>query len=81
MTRRTCTGGDHRPPPAGGACACGMVTRIPARRADPTVAVRELLAQSLDGAPDPTQAADRLLAALAAAGLAVGPGARVRLPA
>jgi hypothetical protein len=75
---RTCPRGDHRAPRTGGSCACGMVTRIPARRSAPAVDVRDLLASSLGDVPDdPRQAADRLLAALAAAGLTVA----ARLPA
>jgi hypothetical protein len=81
MSGRTCTGGDHRPPPAGGSCACGMVTRTPVRGADPATAVRDLLVRTLDGSPDPAQAADRLLTALAAAGIALRPGPGARLPA
>jgi len=95
--RAFCPGGDHRPPPTGGSCACGMVTRVPtaqvAVRPRPSVRpeVRDALARCLyDGpgdplAPDSTdhrpdelrmsailrRRADRMLAALAAAGLAV----------
>jgi hypothetical protein len=76
MIGRACSGGDHRPPPAGGSCACGMVTRIPARRPESAPTVRDLLVRSLAGVTDPSETADRLLAALAAAGLAVGPGTR-----
>ncbi|MGY1622040.1 hypothetical protein ACI789_07595 [Geodermatophilus sp. SYSU D00965] len=35
--------------------------------------LRDLLARSMDGSTDPVQAANRLLAALAAAGLTVAP--------
>jgi hypothetical protein len=95
--RAFCPGGDHRPPPTGGSCACGMVTRVPTAkvpaRSVPVVRpeVRDALARCLyDGpgdplAPDVTdhrpdelrmsailrRRADRMLAALAAAGLAV----------
>jgi len=96
--RVSCPGADHRPPPTGGSCACGMVTRIPT--APPVRAVlrpivppevRDALARCLyDGpgdplAPDATdhrpddmrmsgilrRRADRMIAALAAAGLMV----------
>jgi hypothetical protein len=76
MTGHGCTGAEHRPPSAGGSCPCGMVTRIPARRPEPARAVRDLLVRSLGDVPDASAAADRLLAALAAAGLAVAPGER-----
>ena len=95
--RAFCPGGDHRPPPTGGSCACGMVTRVPTAKAParsvPVVRpeVRDALARCLyDGpgdplAPDVTDhrpadlrmsnllrlRADRMLAALAAAGLVV----------
>ncbi len=78
--RGTCPGGDHRAPKAGGSCACGMVTRIPARRpaAQPPAEVLALLARCLSEGSDGLDAvasgllrerADRLLAALTAAGL------------
>ena len=95
--RVLCPGGDHRPPATGGACACGMVTRVPSRpapkRPGPIVRpeVRDALARCLfDGPGDPLKPAaddhrppsmridgllrmraDRVLAALAAAGLVV----------
>jgi hypothetical protein len=95
--RAFCPGGDHRPPPTGGSCACGMVTRVPTAtapaRPEPVVRpeVRDALARCLyDGPGDPLaldatdhrpdelrmsailrRRADRMLAALAAAGLAV----------
>ena len=95
--RAFCPGGDHRPPPTGGSCACGMVTRVPPApapvRQRPSVRpeVRDALARCLyDGpgdplAPDVTdhrpdelrmsailrRRADRMIAALAAAGLVV----------
>lgn len=78
-----CTGGKHLPPAAGGSCPCGMVTRIPARRrpsSGPPAEVLALLAQCLDDAAALDAAAsgllreraDRLMAALATAGLALG---------
>ena len=96
--RAFCPGGDHRPPPTGGSCACGMVTRIKNNKPARTVIrpivppdVRDALARCLyDGpgdplAPDATdprpddmrmsgilrRRADRMIAALAAAGLMV----------
>jgi hypothetical protein len=95
--RAFCPGGDHRPPPTGGSCACGMVTRVPTAKAPPRPEpvvrpeVRDALARCLyDGPGDPLaldatdhrpdelrmsailrRRADRMLAALAAAGLAV----------
>src|SRR3954464_3249440 len=58
--RVLCPGGDHRPPASGGSCACGMVTRVPSRRAPvrpgPLVPpdVRDMLARCLyDGPGDP----------------------------
>ena len=82
MIGRTCRDGDHRPPAAGGACACGMVTRVPARPTEPEATVRDLVARFLgDGAVDPAQVADRLLAGLSAAGLSVSAGSGARLPA
>ena len=98
MTPRAfCTGGDHRPPPTGGSCACGMVTRVPRVSAPQNVAplvrpeVRDLIARCLyDGPEDPfapeastsrpdqqrlsgilRRRADRMLLALAAAGLVI----------
>lgn len=96
--RDACPGSDHRPPAAGGSCACGMVTRIPSRKPVPspsrtsvTPDVRDVLARCLyDGpgdplAPDATdhrpddvrisailrRRAERMIAALAAAGFVV----------
>ena len=96
--RASCPGGDHRPPSTGGSCACGLVTKVPARApARATIGplvppeVRDALARCLyDGpgdplAPDATdhrpddvrmsallrRRADRMIAALAAAGLVV----------
>lgn len=77
----TCPGGDHRAPKAGGSCACGMVTRIPAPRrpaAGPPAEVLALLAQCLGEGAEALDAAaagllrdraDKLLAAFATAGL------------
>lgn len=76
-----CSGGKHLPPAAGGSCACGMVTRIPARKrpaAAPPPEVLALLAQCLDdgvGGLDAAAAgllrarADRLMTALTTHGL------------
>jgi hypothetical protein len=83
--RGTCPGGDHRAPKAGGSCACGMVTRIPARRpaAQPPAEVLALLARCLSEGSDGLDAvaagllqerADRLLAALTTAGLVLSAG-------
>ena len=91
--RGTCPGGDHRAPKTGGSCACGMVTRIPARRrppAEPPAEVLSLLAQCLGDGSDGLDAAasgllkeraDRLLAALTTAGLLVTSPAQRRLSA
>ncbi|RFU22898.1 hypothetical protein [Geodermatophilus marinus] len=77
-----CAGGDHRPPPTGGSCSCGLVTRVPARPAAAGTDLRDLVAGLLGDAPaDPHAAADRLLAALRAAGLPLPAGAPERLPA
>jgi hypothetical protein len=88
-----CSGGKHLAPEAGGSCACGMVTRIPALKraaAGPPPEVLALLAQCLDdgvGALDAAastllqERADRLLAAFTSAGLVIGAGAGVRLSA
>jgi hypothetical protein len=72
---RRCTGADHRPPPEGGSCPCGMVTRVPARRHTVEDPLRELLAHALaegdedGGASGSASRADRVLAALEASGL------------
>ncbi|MCF6509205.1 hypothetical protein E9549_17610 [Blastococcus sp. MG754426] len=89
--REDCPGSDHRPPVDGGACDCGMVTRIPvgAPAAGP-VDVRTVLARCLDeaaggveasSAPAVEQRVDRLLAALADAGFAVTPEPGLSRPA
>lgn len=105
MTPRAfCTGGDHRPPPWGGSCACGMVTRVPRRSATSDVAplvrseVRDLIARCLydglddrlapdasDGRPEQERVsgslrlrADRILIALAAAGLVISTDGQLR---
>ena len=76
-----CTGGKHLAPATGGSCPCGMVTRIPAPRrpaAGPPPQILALLAQCLDDGSVGLDAAssglfheraDRLMAALATAGL------------
>ncbi len=76
-----CSGGKHLAPKTGGSCACGMVTRIPARKrppAGPPPEVLALLAQCLDDGSAAFEAAaagllreraDQLLAALTTAGL------------
>lgn len=77
-----CSGGRHEAPKTGGSCPCGMVTRIlaaPKRpAAGPAPEVLALLAQCLDEGSEGLDAAasgllreraDRLLAALATAGL------------
>ncbi len=76
-----CSGGKHLAPTTGGSCACGMVTRIPARNrppAGPPPEVLALLAQCLDDGSAAFEAvaagllrerADQLLAALSTAGL------------
>jgi hypothetical protein len=76
-----CAHGDHRPPSAGGSCPCGMVTRVPAVRAETTgdTGVRDLIARFLvDGSgvtdlPGLRRRADRVLAALGDAGFLVAP--------
>jgi hypothetical protein len=89
----TCSGGKHLAPKAGGSCACGMVTRIPAPKrpaAGPPPEILALLAQCLDdgaGAIDAAasrvlrERADRLLAAFTTAGLVISAGAGDRLSA
>ena len=88
-----CTGGKHLPPATGGSCACGMVTRIPARKkpaAAPPPEVLALLAQCLDEGSEALDAAasgllreraDRLMAALTTAGLVLRAGEGDRLAA
>ena len=88
-----CSGGKHLAPKTGGSCPCGMVTRIPARKASPagpSPEIMALLAQCLeDGSPAIDAAAsgllrdraDRLLAALTTAGLRLSAGAVDRLSA
>ncbi|SEL16731.1 hypothetical protein SAMN04515665_10937 [Blastococcus sp. DSM 46786] len=92
--REDCPGSDHRPPADGGACDCGMVTRIPVGvPAAEAVDVRAVLARCLDegagsaeatvapGAPAVEQRVDRVLTALADAGFAVTQGTRLSHPA
>jgi hypothetical protein len=88
-----CSGGTHMAPEAGGSCPCGMVTRIPAPKrpaAGPPPEVLALLAQCLDDGSAALEAsaagllrdrADRLMAALASAGLVLSAGAENRLAA
>ncbi len=92
-----CPRGDHRAPKTGGSCACGMVTRIPARRAPvvqppaaPPAEVLALLAQCLDDGVQALDAttiallrarADRLLSALTTAGLVLSAGTDSKLAA
>jgi hypothetical protein len=74
-----CAHGDHRPPESGGACPCGMVTRVPASRsvASEDSAVRDLIARCLvergrvADLPDLRRRADRVLGALVEAGIVV----------
>ncbi|SDF24994.1 hypothetical protein SAMN05660662_1545 [Blastococcus aurantiacus] len=76
-----CAHGDHRPPAAGGSCPCGMVTRVPAVRQGTTgdTGVRDLIARCLverggvADLPELRRRADRVLGALADAGLLVSP--------
>jgi hypothetical protein len=89
-----CSGGKHKAPTTGGSCPCGMVTRIPARKrpvaAGPPPEVLALLAQCLDDGSQGLDAAasgllheraDRLMAALATAGLVISAGSLDRVPA
>ena len=88
-----CSGGKHLPPATGGSCACGMVTRIPARprpAAGPPPEVLALLLQCLDdgvGSLDAASAgllrarADRLMTALTTAGLVLSAGVGDRMAA
>jgi hypothetical protein len=83
-----CRGGDHRAPQSGGSCACGMVTRIPARRpaVPPSPSGAEVLAllerclRDGPGVLDPVasgllrERATQLLAALDLAGGLPHPG-------
>lgn len=81
MPDDVCAHGDHRAPATGGSCPCGMVTRVPsarpATRPDPTA--RDAVARCLveRGGPadltDLRRRADRVLAALAEAGLELTP--------
>ncbi|TKJ21506.1 hypothetical protein [Blastococcus sp. CCUG 61487] len=76
-----CAHGEHRAPEAGGSCPCGMVTRVPARpRGEVNGSVLDLVARCLaepGGVPDLSdlrRRAGRVLGALTAAGLVIGPG-------
>jgi hypothetical protein len=76
-----CARGDHRPPAAGGSCPCGRVTRVPAVRPEPTgeSGLRDLVARCLverggvADLPELRRRADRVLGALADAGLLMAP--------
>lgn len=76
-----CAHGEHLAPAAGGTCPCGMVTRVPAAPAElpGDARVRDLVARCLvdrGGVTDLAglrRRADRVLAALAGAGLEVTP--------
>lgn len=69
-----CAHGDHRPPDFGGACPCGMVTRVPVSRSEDS-AVRDLIARCLverggvADLPALRRRADRVLRALTEAGI------------
>lgn len=88
-----CSGGRHLAPATGGSCPCGMVTRMPSpkrRAAGPPPEILALLAQCLDEGSEALEAAaagllseraDRLMAALATAGLVLSAGASDRLAA
>ena len=88
-----CSGGKHLAPTTGGSCPCGMVTRIPAPKrpaAGPPPEILALLAQCLDDGSEALEAAasgllrdraDRLMAALASAGLVLSAGTVNRLAA
>ncbi|MGY1751695.1 hypothetical protein [Blastococcus sp. SYSU D01042] len=83
-----CAHGKHLAPATGGCCPCGMVTRVPAARPDPADrCVRDLVARCLverGGAadlPELRRRADRVLAALARAGLELTPRAGRDAPA
>lgn len=81
MLDDVCAHGDHLPPVTGGTCPCGMVTRVPAARpaASGDPAVRDLIARCLverggvADLPGLRIRAERVLDALSAAGLVVGP--------
>lgn len=74
-----CARGNHLAPATGGACPCGMVTRIPALPvAREDSGVRDLVARCLverggvADLPDLRRRADRVLRALEEAGLVLG---------
>ena len=85
MLDDVCAHGDHRPPLSGGACPCGLVTRVPASRSQDSAA-RDLIARCLverggiADLPDLRRRADRVLRALVEAGIvaATGPAAERR---
>lgn len=76
-----CAHGDHVAPATGGTCPCGLVTRVPAARPvmDDDASLRDLVARCLverggvTDLPDIRRRADRVLRALAAAGVVVAP--------
>ena len=88
-----CPAGDHRAPRTGGSCACGLVTLVPATVAGFRPGVRELLGRCLDDGPSAAvpehtaiarvaqERVDRLLEALAEAGLTLTPRPEARQPA
>ncbi len=81
MLDDTCANANHVAPATGGACPCGLVTRVPASRplTEETPTVRDLVARclvergGLADLPDLRRRADRVLRALAEAGLVVAP--------
>ena len=81
MLDDTCANANHVAPATGGACPCGLVTRVPAppAAAEENPTVRDLVARclvergGLADLPGLRQRADRVLRALAEAGLVVAP--------
>ncbi|MDT0278391.1 hypothetical protein [Blastococcus goldschmidtiae] len=81
MLDDVCANANHVAPATGGACPCGLVTRVPATRpvAEENPSVRDLVARclvergGLADLPDLRRRADRVLGALAEAGLLVAP--------
>jgi hypothetical protein len=83
-----CAHGDHRAPVTGGACPCGLVTRVPVHSDVPDDhGVRDLIARCLverggvTALPDLRRRAEAILGALAQAGLVVAPRAPAAAPA
>lgn len=74
-----CAHGKHLAPVTGGSCPCGMVTRVPAAASASVDRMRDLVARCLverggtADLPDLRRRADRVLAALAQAGLELTP--------